>query len=69
MLDQRRRLWVNIETASGECQVYNIPSVRLVLGHRSKRLTGIEPAMGCDADPTLNRCWVGRQVGWVGGTS
>ena len=31
-----------------------------MLGQRRIRLTGIESAMGCDADPTLNRYW------WVG---
>ena len=44
MLGQRRRLWVNIETALGEChvfaavmaQVYNRPSVGLVLGQRRR---------------------------------
>ena len=58
MTGQRRRLWVNIETALGEChvfaQVYSRPSDGLVLGQRYKRLTDIEPALGCDADPTLN---------------
>ena len=28
-----------------------------------------EPAMGCDADPTLNRYWVGRPTFCVPGTS
>ena len=54
MLGQRRRLWVNIETALGEChvfadvlaQVYNRPSVGLVLGQRHRQLTGIKPAKG-----------------------
>ena len=26
-----------------------------MLGQRRRRLTGIEPAMGCDAGPTLNQ--------------
>ena len=30
-----------------------------MLGQRQIRLTGIEPAMGCDAGRTLNRYWVG----------
>ena len=30
------------------------------MGQRRGRLTGIEPTMGCDAGPTLNRIW------WVG---
>ena len=67
------RLWVNIETALGECQsmwhkVYNRPSVGLVLGQRHGRLTGIEPAKGCDAGPTLKRYWVGRPTSCVRGT-
>ena len=39
---------------------YNRPGDILVLGQRSRRLTGIEPAMYCDAGPTLNRNLVGR---------
>ena len=39
---------------------YSKPSDGLVLGQRRRRLTGIEPAMGCDAGPTLNRNLVGR---------
>ena len=30
-----------------------------MLGQRRRRLTGIEPVMGCDTGPTLNRWWVG----------
>ena len=41
-------------------KVYSRPSVGLVLGQPHRRLTGIEPAMGCDADQILNRNWVGR---------
>ena len=36
-------------------KVYSRPSEGLVLGQRCGRLIGIEPAMGCDAGPTLNR--------------
>ena len=32
----------------------------LVLVQRRRRLTGIDPAMGCDAGTTLNRKLVGR---------
>ena len=32
--------------------IYNRPSYGLVLGQRLRRLTGIEPAMGCDAGQT-----------------
>ena len=49
--------WLN-----GTCfrKVYNIPGDRLVLGQHRRRLTGIEPAMGCNVFPTLNRNLVGR---------
>ena len=40
-----------------------------VLGQRRRRLTGIEPAMGCYADPTLDRNLVGRPTFSVRGTS
>ena len=40
--------------------LYSRPSDGLVLGQRRRRLTVIEPAMGCDAGPTLNRNLVGR---------
>ena len=65
MTGQRRRRWVNIETALVECQVCNRPGDRLVLGQRRRRLIGIEPAMSCDADPTLNRNLVGRPTSSV----
>ena len=45
--------------------VYNRPGDRLVLGQRRRRLTGIEPAMACDAGPTLNRNLVGRPTSSV----
>ena len=71
MVGQRRRLWVNIETASvnATClrKVYSRPSDGLVLGQRRRRLTDIEPAMGCDAGPTLNRNLVGRPTSSVQG--
>ena len=35
------------------------PNSVSMLGQRRIRLTCIEPAMGCDAGPTLNRYWVG----------
>ena len=72
MSGQRRRLWVNIETALGECQVLvrkTRPSDGLVLAQRRRQLTGIEPEMGCDAGPTLNRNLVGRPTSSVRGTS
>ena len=40
-----------------------------MLGQRRIRLTGIEPTMSCDADPTLHRYWVGRPTLCVRGTS
>ena len=44
--------WVN---ATCLRKAYSRPRDGLVLGQRRTRLTGIEPAMGCDAGPTLNR--------------
>ena len=58
--------WVN-----GMCllicwrKVYSRPSVGLVLWQHRRRLTIIEPAMGCAAGPTLNRNWVGRPTSCV----
>ena len=46
-------------------KVYSRPSVGLVLGQRRRRLTSIEPAMSCDAGPTLNWNWVGRSTSYV----
>ena len=75
---QRRRLWVNTETALGECYVfsdvlhvlYSRPRrVGLVLGQRCRRLTGTEPAIGCDAGPILNWNWVGKLTSSVRDTS
>ena len=72
MLGQRRRLyasstlkqqWVNglcLLMCLRKVQAYSRPSVVLVAGQHRRRLTVIEPAMGCDAGPTLNRNWVGR---------
>ena len=67
MLSQRRsQQWV-----SATClrKVYSRPSGELVLGQRRRRLTGIEPAMDCDAGPTLNRDLVGRPTSSVRDTS
>ena len=63
MTGQRQRLWVNIETVLVGCHAFaqstvyhcDRPGDRLVLGQRRRRLTGIDPAMGCNAGPTLNR--------------
>ena len=41
------------------CEVLNDG---LVLGQRRRRLSSIEPAMGCDAGPTLSRDLVGSPV-------
>ena len=46
-------------------KVYSRPGVGLVLGQRRRRLTSIEPAMSCDAGPTLNWNWVGRSTSYV----
>ena len=73
MSGQRRRLWVSIETALGECHVlaqsYSGPSDGLVLSQSRRRLTGIEPAMRCDTGPTLIRTLMGRSTSSVRGTS
>ena len=45
------------------------PNCVSMLGQRRIRLTSIEPAMGCDAGPTLNRYWVGRPTLCVRDTS
>ena len=58
--------WVN---ATCLREVYSRPSDGLVLGQRRRPLTGIEPAMGCDAGPTLNRNLVRRPTSSVQGTS
>ena len=58
MTGQRRRLWVTLKQywLNDTClrKVYNRPGDSLVLGQRRRRLTDIEPAMGCNAGPTLN---------------
>ena len=58
-----------LKKALDECHVFHkvCSSDELVLGQR--RLTGIEPAMGCDAGPSLNRNLVGRPTSSVRGTS
>ena len=72
MSRQRRRLstlkqhWVN---ATCLCKVYSKPSYVLLSGQRCRRLSDIEPAMGCDAGPELNRNLVGRPTSAVRGTS
>ena len=40
------------------------PNYVYMLGQRRIQLPGIEPAIGCDAGPTLNRYWVGRPTSW-----
>ena len=61
-LSTLKQHWVN---ATCLRKVHSRPSDRLVLGQRHRRLTGIEPAMGCDAGPTLNRNVVGRPTSSV----
>ena len=41
------------------------PNSVSMLDQRRIRLTGIEPAMGCDAGQTLNRYWVGAGLNCV----
>ena len=54
--------WVN---ATCLRKVYSRPGDRLVLEQRRRRLTGIEPAMGCNAGPALNRNLAGRPTSSV----
>ena len=55
MLSQRQRLWVNIESALGECHVFSNAAAKY----------NAETAMGCDTGLTLNRNWVGRPTSSV----
>ena len=50
-------------------KVYTRPGDWLVLGQRFRLLPGIDPAMGCNAGPTLNWNLVGRPTFSVWGTS
>ena len=76
MLGQRRKMWVNIDTALGECHVFadvlaqSIPQTQYwsSVGAASLTIDRIEPTMGCDAGPTLNQNWVGRPTSCVRGT-
>ena len=43
------------------------PNSFSMLGQRRIPFIGIEPAMSCDAEPTLNRCSVGRPILFVRG--
>ena len=52
--------WLVFADVLAKVQAYSRPSVVLVAGQHRGRLTVIEPAMDCDAGPTLNRNWVGR---------
>ena len=57
-----------------KCHLYGAntgqsPNSVPMLGQRRIRLSSIEPAMGCDAGPTLNRYLVGRPTLCVRGTS
>ena len=66
MLVQRRRRWPSITSALGQSIVlYGV----LVLGHCRRRLTGIDPAMGCDAGSWVKRNCVRRPTSSVRGTS
>ena len=64
--------WNSIVWMPRVCVKYttlNRPGDRLELGQRRRRLTSIEPAMGCNTGPTLNRNFAGRPTSSVGGTS
>ena len=69
MTGQRRRLWSTLKQhwLNATClrNVYNRPGDRLVLGQHRRRLTSIEPALGCNAGPTLNCNLVGRPTSYV----
>ena len=54
---------------AGRANTGQSPNPVSMLGQRQIRLTGIEPAMGCDASLTLNRYRVGRPTLCVRGTS
>ena len=73
MTDQRRRLWSTLKQywldVTCSRKVYHKLGDRLVLGQRRRRLTGIEPAMGCKAGPRLNRTLMGRPTSSVSDTS
>ena len=71
MLGHRQIRWINIEAtlvsrpvgliavdAGVEESCMRLVSVGVVLSQRRTQLTGIEPAMGCDSGPPLNRNWV-----------
>ena len=54
--------WVNVMCLR---KVYSGHSDGLVLDQRRRRLTNIDPAMGFDAGPTLNRNLMGRPTSSV----
>ena len=64
--ETRHKHWLNVTCFR---KVYSRPCDILVLGQRRRRLTAIEPAIGCIAGPTLNRNSVGRPTSSVPGTS
>ena len=63
MTSQRRGLGVNIEAALVECHVFarsmQQTCDRLMLDQLRRRLTGIEPAMGLNAQHYTGIWWVG----------
>ena len=61
-------IWVVAFLATGAVERHShnsIPSAEVVLSQRRRQFVGIEPAMGCDAGPTLNRNRVGRPTSCV----
>ena len=66
IIDPMYRVIRVVAFQGGKCHPYgsqsrhgqSLNSVSMV-GQRRIRLTGIEPAMGCDAGLTMNRYWVG----------
>ena len=67
LLGHRQTCWINIEATLVSRPVIAVDAGveksclrSVVLSQLRTQLTGIEPAMGCDSGPLLNRNWVGR---------
>ena len=61
-----KQYWLN---ATCLRKVYHRRGDILVLGQCRRRLTGIEPAIGCNAGPTLKRNLVDKLTSSIQGTS
>ena len=70
LLGHRQTRWINFETTLVSRPVIAVDAgvkescvrsvLEVVLGQCRTQMTGIEPAMGYDSGPALNRNWVGR---------